>query len=76
MKKVISASEYKAISPEYKAMERKARAILEASKNLLDIMEEAPDELLRYNDLMPLHDELIDTVHYLSTVLSGHNLEY
>ena len=68
MKKIVSAST--------DTMERKARNILRKAQDLLDEMDVAPSELIRYNDLSDLYDELIETIPALSFAIKSGSLEY
>lgn len=70
MKTVIRAS------ASYELSYRKAEKILKASKTLLDLMDSSPEGLLENNDLMPLYDELIETIPALDLMIKTGKLEY
>ena len=61
MKKVIKAS----------TSTNKAKAILKKAKELMNMLDAASDRFLNEHDLMPLYDELVETIPGLSRSISS-----
>ena len=57
-------------------LDDKAREILRVSKVLLNLLEDAPGDFVKNNDLLPLYEELIETVPNLQYNIRSGNLEY
>ena len=57
-------------------MHRKAEKILKASKDLLDMLEETPEDFLEKNDLMDLYDVLIETIPAFQMAVKSKGLEF
>ena len=71
MKRVISAT-----STDKDFAYRRAERILKLSKELLDAMEDTPDDFLDKNDLGSLYDELIETIPAFQMTVRSKSLEY
>lgn len=53
----------------------KARKILKAGKDLLNLLEETPEGFLKDNDLQQLYDELIEVLPALDFAINDGSIE-
>lgn len=57
-------------------LDDKAREILKVSKVLLNLLESAPGDFVKNNDLLSLYEELIETIPDFQYIIRSGNLEY
>lgn len=63
-------------SSESTKMYAKAEKILKASKELLDMLEDTPEDFLQNNDLIDLYDELIEVIPAFQMAVKSKDLEF
>lgn len=57
-------------------LDDKARQILKVSKILLNLLEDTPGDFVKNNDLLPLYEELTETIPDFQYIIKSGNLEY